>query len=86
MLPLISLYQSSSFSLRSVLRQWHYAVSIQRYSSSNRSPIPPSMNKSTTTQTFDGMIDFRRQQARRTVLIHVKYRSILFAILCSGIF
>jgi len=77
MLPLISLYQSSSFSLRSVLRQWHYAVSIQRYSSLNRSPIPPfspsSMNKSTTTQTFDGMIDFRRQQARRTVLIHVKY-------------
>ena len=25
-----------------------------------------------TTQTFDGMVDFRRQQARRTVLVHVK--------------
>lgn len=25
-------------------------------------------------QTFDGMIDIRRQQARRTLLVHVKYR------------
>ncbi|CAF1222593.1 unnamed protein product [Adineta steineri] len=76
MLPLISLYQSSSLSLRILLNRCHYALAIQHYSSSIRPPIPPfspsSINKSSNvTQTFDTMLDFRRQQARRTVLIHL---------------
>ncbi|CAF0957588.1 unnamed protein product [Rotaria sordida] len=76
MLPLIPMYRSLSFSRSFMLTGWHYAFSIQHYSSSIRPPTPPysgpSMKKSgAIIQTFDAMIDFRRQQARRTVLIHL---------------
>ncbi|CAF4258703.1 unnamed protein product [Rotaria sp. Silwood2] len=72
MLPLIPLYQSLSFSRSFMLTGWHYTFAIQRYSSSIRPPTPP-YSAGAVTQTFDTMIDFRRQQARRTVLIHVNY-------------
>ncbi|CAF4115640.1 unnamed protein product [Rotaria sp. Silwood2] len=70
MLPLIPLYQSLSFSRSFMLTGWHYTFAIQRYSSSIRPPTPP-YSAGAVTQTFDTMIDFRRQQARRTVLIHL---------------
>ena len=34
------------------------------------------------TQTFDGMIDFRREQARRTILVHVKHLWIEMEMFC----
>ncbi|CAF4987897.1 unnamed protein product [Rotaria sp. Silwood1] len=76
MLPLVPLYQSLSCFRSFMLNGWHYRFAIQRYSSSIRPPTPPYSASSTkksgvVTQTFDVMIDFRRQQARRTVLIHL---------------
>ncbi|CAF0766092.1 unnamed protein product [Rotaria sp. Silwood1] len=76
MLPLVPLYQSLSCFRSFMLNGWHYRFAIQRYSSSIRPPTPPYSASSTkksgvVTQTFDAMIDFRRQQARRTVLIHL---------------
>jgi len=57
-------------------KSWHSTCVIQRCSSSIRSPIPPfspSLKTNTSTQSFDAMIDSRREQARRTVLIHVDF-------------
>ncbi|CAF0965631.1 unnamed protein product [Adineta ricciae] len=75
MLPLKSFYQSSSVSLRFLSTQSYYTSIIQRYSSSIRSHRPlfsPSAKKDhhNVTQTFDSLVDSRREQTRRTVLIH----------------
>ncbi|CAF3396714.1 unnamed protein product [Rotaria socialis] len=76
MLSLISLSNSSSFPRSFMLTGWYYAFVIQRYSSSNRpstssNSIVSPRKSGVVTQTFDAMIDFRRQQARRTLLIHL---------------
>ncbi|CAF1107107.1 unnamed protein product [Adineta ricciae] len=76
MLPLISFYQSSSVSLRFLSTQSYYTSIIQRYSSSIRPPRPlflPSAKKDlhNVIQTFNSLIDFRREQAQRTVFIHL---------------
>lgn len=73
---MVLINQYCSLARRFLTNSWHTTHVIHRYLSSIRTPTPPFSpslkNKSVKiNQSFDAMIDSRREQARRTVLIHL---------------